>query len=239
MFELHQGVLEVFDKDTGSTVAVLQPGQCLVSWLAVLNSLTSIGSLPVSPVIGARATEHGATLRCFPIAQLREGIIDHPHALPRLIKTVSRRLQRITFLVMYRYLSLAAELVQQEHRHEGTTPTSTVTSTSFDPVAILEDASVAVAKSLGIQVMHAQYWCGMGLSHTERRTVLGVFDWTHQCLSLQSHKSSLKRLLFHFSRYNAFVMHTLHRVTTVGCTLFLTGLCSSPSPPQTLPTACS
>jgi hypothetical protein len=55
-------------------------------------------------IIGAVARGSRTTVTRIPLSAFKGAIEDHPKALNQLVRVVARRLQRITFLVMYRFV---------------------------------------------------------------------------------------------------------------------------------------
>jgi CRP-like cAMP-binding protein len=57
-------------------------------------------------IIGARAVVDSTRVDRILLKSFKEAVDDHPKALSQLVRVVARRLQRITFLVMYRSVVL-------------------------------------------------------------------------------------------------------------------------------------
>ena len=147
IYVVQAGQLEVFDFATGITLSVLGPGESLTSLLGLVNYLTD--GEATDRVVGGRALVDDTVIVRIPSSAIKNAVDDHPQALMRMIRVVSRRLQRITFLVMYRYLGLAAELVQQPSEVD-TMAVSASELTDGDDARLIDQISVTVASVLGV-----------------------------------------------------------------------------------------
>ena len=131
-------------------------------------------------MIGARAVTDDTAVTRLSSAAFKRAIDDHPQArhcmrvmchvscvmcvqaLIQLIRVVARRLQRITFLVMYRYLGLATELVQQPATDTPTTAARASGEADVSGDSAKLRVCTRLAEMFGIPVrmrcMHAT-WC--------------------------------------------------------------------------------
>jgi hypothetical protein len=148
-----RGQLHVYDTKSGAVLSVLDENSALLSLMELTDMLTALRPRTDCALVGARAGAMETHLVRVPRSILVKAISDYPEALRRLVHVVAGRLQRITFLLMYQYLGLGTEFVQQPTVDAlGQDLVALATREPCDLNALLVAASESLANLLAIPV---------------------------------------------------------------------------------------
>ncbi|KJE96763.1 patatin-like phospholipase domain-containing protein 7 [Capsaspora owczarzaki ATCC 30864] len=111
-----EGTVQLFleENDPTSLLCDIRSGQTVMSLLTYLDVMAGHESLPCQ--VYARASTDAKLLR-LPCESFRMLASSAPHAVARITQMIMLRLQRITFLALYKFLGLTEELLLPTEDH--------------------------------------------------------------------------------------------------------------------------